>query len=121
MSDASPRETPPQGPQATRQGRLGRPVVWVLAIALALTAIGFVIVYARFAPPLAATDANAGHQSVDAAAFSDERPVPAADAPTTARGEPTAPPTGEAPNRNAPTVSSAGSAPAAGHGETRED
>lgn len=120
MSDTNPRDTP-QPPQAARQGRLGRPVVWVLGVALVLTAIGFALVYSRFAAPLAATDANAGHQAVDAAAFTGENSIPAADAPTNARGEPTAPPTGEAPNRNAPTVSAAGSNPAAGPATTREN
>jgi len=52
------------------------------------------------------TNANSGQQPVDAQAFNREAATPpTADAPTTSTGQPTHPPTGEAPNVNAPTVS----------------
>lgn len=107
MTDFQPNDPAPLKAQSARQGKLGRPIVWVLGIALLLTAIGFVVVWTRYSAPLAATNANDGNQAVDAAAFRDEDAIPAADAPTDARGNPTSPPTGEAPNRNAPTVSAA--------------
>ncbi len=94
--------------QFTKQGRGGRRITVVMAVGIALTLIGFVIMYLVFAPAFSAGDANTGQQSVDAAAFQDGAITPpAADAPTTATGEPTSPPTGEAPNVNAPTVQAA--------------
>lgn len=93
-------------PQPARQGQLGRRITLILGVALILTAIGFAIVWSRYSGPLGAADANMGQQAVDSAAFDDdEGRIPAADAPTTSTGEPMSPPTGEAPNRNAPTVS----------------
>lgn len=90
--------------QFTRQGKGGRRISVVLGLGLALTALGFIIMYLVFGGALSSTNANDGDQAVDAAAFSDRQDVPAADAPTTATGEPTSPPTGDAPNVNAPTV-----------------
>ncbi len=92
--------------QYVRAGRGGVRILVVLLTAIGLVALCFALIYAFTAGPFAQTNANDGDQAVDAAAFQTERvDIPAADAPTTARGEPTAPPTGEAPNRNAPTVS----------------
>ena len=95
--------------QFVKQGRGGRRISMVLVGGLVLTAIGFVILYLVFAPAFSAGDANSGQQAVDAAAFQGEGgdSVPAADAPTTSTGDPTSPPTGEAPNVNAPTVQAA--------------
>jgi hypothetical protein len=86
-----------------RNGHVGQGVGGI-----ALTLIGFVVLYLVFAPGFSAGDANTGRQAVDAAAFQDGTvSPPAADAPTTITGEPTSPPTGEAPNVNAPTVQAA--------------
>ena len=91
--------------QLVKQGRGGRRIVLVLIVAFVLTALGFLIVQLAFAPRFEAGDPNAGRQRVDSAAFQDGSSTPpAADAPTTSTGEPTSPPTGEAPNVNAPTV-----------------
>lgn len=93
--------------QYVRAGRGGKRIATVLAISVTLVAIGFAIVWAFWAGPLAGGRPNTGSQDVDAAAFQGEGGdrVPAADAPTTATGEPTSPPTGEAPNVSAPTTS----------------
>ncbi|MFN3352155.1 MAG: hypothetical protein ACK4Z5_00995 [Brevundimonas sp.] len=94
--------------QYVRQGRGGRRILFVLFGALALVTAAFAVIYLASNQPLSETNANDGDQAVDAAAFQgpgNRDEVPAADAPTTAEGEPTAPPTGVAPNVNAPTVS----------------
>lgn len=99
------RETPMTiEPQRGRQGRSGRRIVVVLFVAFVLTAIGFALTWGAWMKPMEDSDANTGQQAVDAAAFKDEDRIPTASAPTTATGEPTNPPTGEAPNVNAPTV-----------------
>ncbi len=91
--------------QYTKQGRGGRRISVVMVVAFALTALGFLAVFLAYNGAFSAGNANDGDQTVDAAAFSNRQDVPAADAPTTSTGEPTAPATGEAPNVNAPTVS----------------
>lgn len=94
--------------QFVKQGRGGRRITLVMVGGIALTLVGFVVLYLVFTPGFSAEDANTGRQNVDAAAFQDGTPTPpAADAPTTATGEPTSPPTGETPNVNAPTVQAA--------------
>ena len=93
--------------QYVRGGRKGSRILLVLLGGLVLVAIAYAVIYAVSARPLASTNANDGDQTTDAAAFQTKRDeVPAADAPTTATGEPTAPATGAAPNVNAPTVPS---------------
>lgn len=90
-----------------KQGRSGRRIVLILVCGLLLTAIGFAFVYMSWNRPFAATDANDGDQAVDAAAFqTGDRRIPQASAPTTSTGEPTHPPTGDAPNVNAPVTAS---------------
>jgi type II secretory pathway component PulM len=100
--------------QYVRQGRGGKRILMVLLGALAMVAIAFAVIWLASAGRLSQTNANDGDQPVDAAAFQGEggREIPTADAPTTATGEPTAPPTGEAPNVNAPTVAAQPSTPA---------
>ena len=89
--------------QYVRGGRKGSRILLVLIGGLLLVAVAYALIYAFSAGPLSETNANDGDQKTDAAAFQDRRvEVPAADAPTTATGEPTDPPTGEAPNVNAP-------------------
>src|SRR5688572_6269470 len=97
--------------QYVRAGRGGKRILLVLLGGLALVALCFALIYAFSAGPLASTNSNDGDQVVDAKAFNDDAantaaaaPAPAADAPTTPEGEPTNPPTGAAPNVNAPTV-----------------
>ncbi|MBA4803479.1 MAG: hypothetical protein H2038_02375 [Brevundimonas sp.] len=94
--------------QYARQGRGGKRIMMVLFGAIGMVVIAFAVIYFASAGRLAETNANDGDQAVDAAAFQGEaaREIPTADAPTTATGEPTSPPTGDAPNVNAPTVMS---------------
>ena len=91
--------------QYVRGGRGGKRILLVLFGGLGLVALCFALIYAFSAGPLASTNANDGDQPVDAQAYASETAnPPSADAPTTATGEPTNPPTGEASNVNAPTV-----------------
>ncbi len=90
--------------QYVRGGRKGSRILLVLIGGLVLVAIAYAIIYAVSAKPMASTNANDGGQATDAAAFQTNRDAaPNADAPTTATGQPTTPPTGEAPNVNGPT------------------
>lgn len=100
--------------QYVRQGRGGKRILMVLLGALAMVAIAFAVIWFASAGRFSQTNANDGDQAVDAAAFQGAggREIPTADAPTTATGEPTAPPTGAAPNVNAPTVAAQPSTPA---------
>lgn len=91
--------------QYVRGGRGGVRILTLLLVSLAAVAILLLGMWFVSQGGFATTNANDGDQAVDAAAFQGEQvAVPAADAPTTATGEPTAPPTGEAPNVNAPVV-----------------
>lgn len=92
--------------QFVKGGRGGRRISVMMGIGIALTAVGFLVLYLVFSPGFTEGTPESGRQAVDAAAFQDSG-VPAADAPTTTTGEPTTPPTGEAPNVNAPTVQAA--------------
>ncbi|MBU1540374.1 MAG: hypothetical protein KKC29_12190 [Alphaproteobacteria bacterium] len=114
MTDQSPHdkaadavhEGRPVEAQYVRGGRGGNRILMVLIGGIALVAICFALIYAFSAGPLAETNPNAGNQPVDVRAFDgDAATPPAADAPTTATGEPANPPTGGASNVNAPTVS----------------
>ena len=92
--------------QYVRGGRGGVRILTLLVISLAAVAVLLLGMWFVSQGGFAATNANDGGQAVDTAAFqTDPVEIPAADAPTTARGEPTSPPTGEAPNVNAPVVS----------------
>ncbi len=117
MTHQSPHESPhdkaadavhegrPVEAQYVRGGRGGVRILTLLLVSLAAVAVLLLGMWFVSQGGFARTNANDGDQPVDAAAFQGERvAVPAADAPTTATGEPTAPPTGEAPNVNAPTV-----------------
>jgi hypothetical protein len=89
--------------QYIKQGRGGRRISIVMGVGIALTALGFFVLYLVFSPGFSATDGQGGNQAVDAAAF-DDSGVPMADAPTTATGEMTNPRTGRASSVHAPTV-----------------
>ena len=117
MTHQSPHESPhdkaadavhegrPVEAQYVRGGRGGVRILTLLLVSLAAVAILLLGMWFVSQSGFAQTNANDGDQPVDAAAFQGERvAVPAADAPTTATGEPTRPPTGEAANVNAPTV-----------------
>lgn len=113
MTDPSPHdkaadavhEGRPVEAQYVRGGRRGGRILILLAISLSAVAILLIGMWFVSQGGFARTNPNAGQQAVDAQAFSgDSATPPAADAPTTATGEPTSPPTGEAPNVNAPTV-----------------
>jgi len=96
-----------------RGGRGGVRILTLLVVSLAAVAILLLGMWFVSQGGFAATNANDGDQAVDAAAFQAAPvEVPAADAPTTATGQPTNPATGEAPNVNAPTVSAEPAAPA---------
>ena len=90
--------------QYVRGGRGGVRILTLLAVSLAAVAILLLGMWFVSQGGFARTNPNTGTQAVDAQAFSDGDAVPSPDAPTTARGEPTNPPTGEASNVNAPTV-----------------
>jgi len=89
--------------QYVRGGRGGVRILTLLIVSLAAVAVLLLGMWFVSQGGFATTNANDGDQAVDAAAFQTEPvEIPAADAPTTATGQPTAPPTGEAPNVNAP-------------------
>lgn len=128
MTHESPPESSPQSPhdkaadavhagrpveaQYVRGGRGGVRILTLLLVSLAAVAILLLGMWFVSQGGFAKTNANDGDQAVDAAAFQTAPvEVPAADAPTTATGEPTAPPTGEAPNVNAPVVGPEPSSP----------
>lgn len=99
-------EGQPVEAQYVRGGRKGGRIVVVLAISLAAVAILLLGLWLVSQDGFARTNPNDGNQAVDVQAFDgDSATPPTADAPTTATGEPTNPPTGEASNVNAPTVS----------------
>ena len=92
--------------QYVRGGGKGRRILVILVISLAAVAVLLLGMWAVSQGGFAGTNPNTGAQPVDVQAFDgDSVSPPAADAPTTATGEPTSPPTGEAPNVNARTVS----------------
>lgn len=91
--------------QYVRGGRGGTRILTLLVVSLAAVAVLLLGMWFVSQGGFADTNPNTGAQAVDSRAFSDADGVPPADAPTTATGEPTNPPTGEASNINAPTVS----------------
>jgi hypothetical protein len=92
--------------QYVRSGRGGVRILTLLLVSLAAVAVLLLGMWFVSRGGFAATNANDGDQAVDAAAFQTRRvEVPTADAPVTPEGQPTSPPTGEAPNVNAPVVS----------------
>lgn len=92
--------------QYVRQGRGGVRILTLLIVSAGAAAILLLGMWFVSQGGFATTNANDGDQAVDAAAFQGEGGdrIPTADAPTTAAGQPTNPPTGQAPNVNAPTV-----------------
>ena len=99
-ADAVHEGRPVEG-QYVNQGRGGVRISALMAIALVLTAIGFIAVYLAYSGAFSGADANDGDQAVDAAAFDNSGP-PQPDAPTNATGEPVAPAAGTTPNVNSP-------------------
>lgn len=97
----------PVDAQDVRGARPGKRILWLLILSGGAAAILLLGMWFVSNSGFAAQNPDTGQQAVDAAAFSDSSDVPAADAPTTSTGEPTSPPTGEAPNVNAPTTSAA--------------
>lgn len=90
--------------QYVRGGRGGVRVLTILVVSALAAAVLLLGMWFVSQGGFARTNANNGDQAVDAQAFSQETATPpTADAPTTATGQPTNPPTGEAPNVNAPT------------------
>lgn len=91
--------------QYVRGGRGGVRILTLLIVSLAAVAVLLLGMWFVSQGGFAKTNPNTGLQAVDAQAFNDAGSTPAADAPVTATGEPTNPPTGEASNVNAPTAS----------------
>ncbi len=98
------REGRPVDAQYVRGARPGKRILLLLIVSAGAAAVLLLGMWFVSNGGFAAQNANTGEQAVDAAAFDGAADYPAADAPTTATGEPTSPPTGEAPNVNAPTV-----------------
>lgn len=93
--------------QYVRGGRKGNRILILLVVSVFLAALALLGFWALAQGGLADTNPDTGGQAVDAAAFQgDSAAAPAADAPTTATGQPTRPATGEAPNVNAPNTPS---------------
>ena len=91
--------------QYVRQGRGGVRILTLLIVSAGAAAVLLLGMWFVSQGGFSATNANDGDQAVDAAAFSNDAATPpTADAPTKATGQPTSPPTGAAPNVNAPTV-----------------
>jgi len=95
----------PVDAQYVRGARPGKRILWLLILSGGAAAILLMGMWVLSNGGFSAQNPNAGQQAVDAAAFSGTSDIPAADAPTTATGEPTHPLKGEAPNVNVPTVS----------------
>jgi hypothetical protein len=84
-SRSSQRQT--LGVTRARQGRSGRPVLWVLIVALVLVVIAFAVTYAFRANDFASATADNGRASAGQNTF--EAPTPA---PSNARATETPPP-----------------------------
>lgn len=99
-------EGQPVEAQYARQGRPGTRILVLLIVSSVAAAVLLLGMWFLSNGGFATTNANTGGQAVDANAFQgDAATPPSADAPTTSTGEPTAPPTGQSPNVNAPTTS----------------
>lgn len=99
------REGRPVEAQYTRQGRPGVRILWLLIISAGAAAVLLIGMWMLSQGGFSQTNANTGHQAVDAAAFQgDDQNPPAASVPTTPEGQPRPVETGEAPNVNAPVV-----------------
>lgn len=58
-----------------RQGRLGRPILFVLLVSLLLVVLGFFAAYTWKADDFASTEPNNGKQAADAQAFNAPEPA----------------------------------------------
>jgi hypothetical protein len=74
LSRASQR--PAMGATRTRQGRLGRHVLWVLLFSVALVILGLFAAWAWRSDDLATTEPNNARQAADARAFQAPEPAP---------------------------------------------
>lgn len=98
-------ENRPVEAQYARQGRPGVRIFWLLIISAGAAAILLLGMWFLSNGGFASQNDNIGQEAADSQPFNaDAGETPTADAPTTATGEPTAPPTGETPNVNAPTA-----------------
>ena len=105
-------ELRPVDAQYVRGARPGRRILWILVLSAGATAILLLGMWFLSNGGFASQNANTGQQTVDAQAFSDQAgEAPAADAPTTATGEPTPPTSGQTANVNPPSVSATAPAP----------
>lgn len=105
-------ESRPVEAQYVRGARPGGRILWILLLSAGAAAVLLLGMWMLTNGGFASQNDNTGQQTVDAAAFDDNAgEIPSADAPTTATGEPTSPPAGEAANVNPPTVNSTTPAP----------
>jgi len=97
----------PAEAQYVRQGRSGRRILLLLVVSAGAAAVLLLGIWLIANGGFAAQNIDEGGIAADARPFDDADGVaapPAADAPTDERGNPTSPPTGTAPNVNAPTM-----------------
>lgn len=89
--------------QYVRGGRGGVRILTLLIVSAGAAAVLLLGMWFVSQGGFAKTNANIGGQEADSAAFStDAGQTPVSDAPTTATGQPTSPPTVDTPNVNAP-------------------
>jgi len=70
-----PAARPVIGATRARQGRMGKHVMWVLVVSLALVVLGFFAAYSWKSDDLASTEPNNGREQVDAQAFNAPEPA----------------------------------------------
>jgi len=68
------QDRPALGATRARQGRLGRNILWVLLIGIALTVLGFAATWAWKAGDFASTEPSNGRKAQDAQAFDAPQP-----------------------------------------------
>jgi len=66
---------PAIGATRARQGRMGRHVMWVLVVSLALVVLGFFAAYSWKSDDLASTEPNNAREQADAQAFNAPEPA----------------------------------------------
>jgi hypothetical protein len=89
------------GATRARQGRAGRPILWVLLFSTALAALGLFAAMTWKSGDLASTEPNNAKEQVDAQAFNAPEPAPVVGQPpnvtqpNSAQGEPPPVPVGQ--------------------------
>ena len=93
--------------QDARQGRSGQRILLLLIVSAGAAALLLLGLWLVTNGSFNQLEPSSGEKAAEAQAFNPDAGAtpPTADAPTTATGQPTSPPTGETPNVNAPTTS----------------